>query len=165
MPINIDFNYNVTNNIVINNGLVTANPAINQASRLYVIHNPATNRPIYVGTAANLQDRFDPRLRAMREMGFSQVELNNILVMEVQIQVDGVNRTPGDNGVAGGVDVEHLLIRTYIQNIGVNVRNIQKTAEFNNNTGQQINWTLNNNAGIQNFGGPHNYNLANGNNL
>ncbi|MGH1384418.1 hypothetical protein [Kordia sp.] len=165
MPINIDFNYNFTNSIVINDGLVTANPAIHQASRLYVIHNPATNRPVYVGTSANLRDRFILRLEIIREMGFSQVELNNIIVMEVQIQIDGVNRTPGEDGVAGGIDVEHLLIRTYIQNIGLNVRNIQKTAVFNNNTGEQINWTLNNNADIEGFGGPYNYNLANENSL
>lgn len=160
MPTRIDFNYVSVHRVRNNHGLVEALPALPQDRRLYVIYNNSTNRPFYIGTAANIQDRFEPRFAAMREMGMNQVALDEILIMVVQIQVDGVN-TPPVAGVSGGIDVEHLLIATYIGGLNFNVRNIQKVGTFTNNTGGVLDWHLNNVVGIPNFGVPVDFILAN----
>ena len=99
---------------------------------------------------------------ALREVGFDQPTVAQALIMVIQIQVNGANATPGNDGISGGIDVEHLLIRTYIRHIGVNVRNIQKVGPFQNSTGELLRWSLVNNAGIDGFGGPYDYTLANG---
>jgi hypothetical protein len=55
--------------------------------------------------------------------------------------VNGQARQPNDLGFAGGIDVEHLLIRLHL-NQGVNLRNINKLAPYLNTSGQVINLTL-----------------------
>lgn len=165
MPILINYNYVSIHTINYNNGNINAVYALPQASRLYVIVNGTTGHPVYIGTADNVQNRFTPRLEAMRELGFNQNALNPIQVLVIQTQVNGVNTTPGNTGIAGGIDVEHLLIRTYMGHLNLPVRNIQKTAAFQNASGQRIDWTLTNNAGIVNFGGPYAYHLNNGTQL
>jgi len=160
MPI-VNFNYLKQYALINNNGLIQTVPALPSSSRLYVIYNNSTNRPYYIGTAVSLKNRFSPRLEVIREMGFDQNCLDEILIFEIQIEVDGKFRTPGDDGIAGGIDVEHLLIRTYINSLNENVRNIQKVTPFINNTGTLLSWNLLNSAGnIPGFGGPYNFNLA-----
>jgi hypothetical protein len=162
VAITVTFNYCSTHAIRNVNGLVSAVPALPAQSRLYVIHNATTNRPVYVGTANNVQNRFGCRLEASRELGFGNDELTPITVMVVQILVGGVASTPGDSGISSNIDVEALLIRTYLQHLQWNVRNIQKVTPFTNGTGTVLQWSLVNGCGIANFGGHYTYQLAAG---
>lgn len=160
MPIAVTFTYVTQHRFQNVHGAVSVTPGLGGASpRLYVIYNDATNRPFYIGTAQNLTARFAPRNEALREVGFDHATVANAIIWSVQIQVDGVNRPPDNAGRSMGIDVEHLLIRTYISHIDA-VRNIQKVAQFTNTSGQRLDWSLVNNAGIANFG-VHNYSLAN----
>lgn len=164
MATKITFNYEKTHTIGYNGGYVKAQPALTSSSRLYVIYNPATTHPVYVGTADDVQDRFGGRIDVCRELGFSQTEMNPILIFVVQIKIDGTPMTPGQYGISGGIDVEHLLIRTYMTQLNYNVRNVNKVSQFYNGTGSKIEWDLVNSAGITNFG-VHSYSLNNGHSL
>lgn len=157
---NIIFDYEATHRLIRNvNGYVTIQPALPNRSRLYVIFNDSTNRTVYVGTAESVQDRFKDRIDAVQHLGFSQSQLDAIFIAVIHITFDGKNTPPHDDGKAQGVDVEHLLIRTYITPLGCLVRNTLKTEQFLNKSGQTLTWELKNSAGIANFGGPYNYKL------
>lgn len=164
----VEFNYKSTHVINFNGGYVSYYPAIPQDARLYVIYNDSTDRHVYVGTATNVQNRFNPRIEALREFGFSEDQLKKIFIMIVQIKIDGYNKPPDNYGKAGDnpeIDVEHLLVRTYVEKLNVNARNIDKASKkFKNETGGKLTWSLVNNAGIQNFG-VHNYGLDTGKSL
>jgi len=168
-PINVTFSYVSMHTLQNAGGLVNANPPIPHADRLYVIYNTSTIRPVYVGSAANGQARFNPRQIASREMGLSQNDLNPIWIFIVQVFLNGVGKHPGNDGIVVGgghaVDVEHLLIRTYIGHYNWNVRNINKTGMFNNFYNTVLNWTLVNNAGIPGWVGAVNLNLGPGNTI
>ncbi|WP_420233170.1 hypothetical protein ACN079_01155 [Pseudomonas sp. ABY48] len=138
MP-NITFTYESEHTFQLNLSIPKAVPAFNASGRLYVIFNQGT---AYIGTSSNIKARFKERLRAIRELGFSQNELDDIRAYAVQIQIDGVNTPPNDAGYSGTIDVEGLLILTYITQLGYSVRNIEKWQLFVNSTGARINWNL-----------------------
>lgn len=138
MPINVHYNYESNHTVRKVGGLISAVPALPTSSRLYVIHHlNAHGRPYYIGTASNVKERFKERFRAVRELGFRTAEINNLRIAVVQILIDGVSRTPQDYGIAGGIDVEHLLIRLYIA-FGHRLRNIDKTGNYQNTHGQRL---------------------------
>jgi hypothetical protein len=157
----VTYNYESQHTFVYQGGLVLPKPALTNGSRLYVIQNDSTTHNIYVGTALHVNDRFGPRATVCRELGFSQIDMDDIKIFVVQISIDGVAATPGDTGVstAAGysIDVEWLLIRTYVEELHLSVRNINKLSQFHNGLATRINWNLVDNAGIG-FGG-HNYYL------
>lgn len=160
MPIDVDFNYRAVHNVYKNGGAIFYNPALPHSSRLYVIRNTqANNFPYYIGTANNISHRFDGRAEVVREFGFRTNEINNISIAIVQITVNGVSRPPHDNGVSAGIDVERLLIRSYMQQ-GRGVRNISKVAPFANASGQTIRCRFFNPAAWIHFV-PANHNVAN----
>ncbi len=141
MPIDINLVLHRKHRVVKNAGYTTANPALETAGRLYVIRNDLTSRQVYVGTAADVQGRFGPRVATLREWGFNNATLGAIKIYVYRVLINGVARQPNNLGLAGGVDVEHLLIRLHL-NQNVNVRNIAKIAAFNNTSGQVMNLTL-----------------------
>lgn len=145
MAINVNIMLYRKHDIVKHGGLVSAAPALEGAGRLYVIKNTSTSRPVYIGTASNLRNRFTARIKAIREFGFANLAINPIRIHVYRVFVDGHARPPNDLGIAGGVDVEHLLIRLHMAQ-GINVRNITKTAPFTNTSGHRINLTLTANA-------------------
>ncbi|MEM9556023.1 MAG: hypothetical protein AAGC60_17335 [Acidobacteriota bacterium] len=170
MPHRIRYNFeNVTHGLAYNNGLVSWNPGFPQSSRLYVIYNNDTNRPYYIGTALNLRNRFNPRATVCRELGFPTVNaMNSVSAYRLQMEwrangvgQNWVNATPGDNGVVGLIDAEHLLIRVYIENENVGVRNIQKVNAFTNTTGNQLNVYFTDVGNIAALHLPDNFILAN----
>ncbi len=160
MPTVVTFNYEKTHTVGYKDGYVKAIPALTTSSRLYVIYNATTTHPVYVGTSDDVQNRFGNRIDVCRELGYSQAQMDPISIFVVQIKIDGTPMTPGQYGVSGGIDVEHLLIRTYLRQVNVNVRNAVKLGIFTNSTGGKLSWNLENNAGIANFG-THNYYLNN----
>ncbi|HEX8396375.1 MAG TPA: hypothetical protein VF644_02945 [Pyrinomonadaceae bacterium] len=160
MPTDVIFSYTTIHRVQKNGGLVFYVPALPHASRLYVIrHTLANNFPFYIGTANNINHRFEERLRAVREFGFRNNEINNISIAIVQITVGGVPRPPHNNGISAGIDVENLLIRSYMQQ-GHGVRNIAKVAPFLNNSGQTIRCYFYNTANWAHFV-PANHNVPN----
>src|SRR5262249_46841852 len=161
--INLRFSYVSQHILQYANNLVNANPVLPAANRLYVIQNQQTNRWFYIGTAANVSNRFTARWTACRDMGFGQNEVNGIRVFTIDVFTNNVSTPPGDNGVTWGppaLDVEHLLIRTYMSGLNATVRNLNKTQNFPNYQGVALNVTLVDNAGI---GFPtSNFNVPNG---
>ena len=130
MPTDVIFSYTTIHRVQKNGGLISYVPALPHSSRLYVIrHTLANNFPFYIGTANNINHRFEERKRAVREFGFRTNEINNISIAIVQITVDGAPRPPHNNGISAGIDVENLLIRSYMQQ-GHGVRNIAKLMLF-----------------------------------
>ena len=123
----ITYNYEKRHDLVYEGGYVKVKPALTSGARLYVIQNDSTDYKIYVGTAFNVSDRFDPRTTACRELGFSQIQMDPVWIFVVQILINDKSAPPGDNGVSSGdgytVDVEQLLIRTYLQELKLSVRN------------------------------------------
>ncbi len=156
----VNYIYESSHVIAYNNGAISAYPALPATNRLYVVYNSSTNRAVYVGTSTDVQNRFDARLKACRELGFNAAQLDPVLIFVVRIVVNGVASPPGNSGVSSGINVEHLLIRTYDVHINCGVRNIDITGQFTNGTGGILTWTLVNQANIGNFGGPYNFNLA-----
>lgn len=146
MPTDIEFIYKAKHKIVLpDEGYTKAAPALPSADRLYVIYNDATNRKVYIGTSKNVQKRFDPRIEALRELGFSQATLDDVVMYIVQIKTNGLPSPPGDKGEIfsnGTIDVERLLVQTYIEIFNVSVRNVVKTEPFKNQTSQKIRWQL-----------------------
>lgn len=139
----VDFTCVSTHTIKLDaSGVISASPAFPAHSRLYIIRNESTNREVYIGTAANVKDRFKDRLTDLRHLGFNQNQLNPITIGVVQIKVNNNNRTPGDNGVANGIDVEHLLIRHFITDREKSVRNVAKTQNFQNKTNSRLDYYL-----------------------
>lgn len=106
-----------------------------------MIHNSTTSRHVYVGTAANLQHRFSERIAAVRELGFNNAAINAITIHVYRVQVNGRSHQPNNLGVAGGIGVEHLLVRLHMTR-NIPVRNMNKTAAYLNNSGNIINLTL-----------------------
>ncbi len=158
----VEFKYKSAHTIALVDGFANASPALTSDSRLYVIYNTSTNNHVYVGTADNVKKRFKDRLAACRELGFSGDGLDSILVFVVQILVNDIPAPPHDTGISDGIDVEHLLIRTYTAKLGKSTRNWSKTAQFTNGVGGKLSWSLINDCGIQSFGGPYSYSLTNG---
>jgi hypothetical protein len=130
----VSYSYETRHTVNYNGGYISIKPALPQKPRLYVIVNTATAYPFYIGTAVDVQDRFDVRVKSIRDMGFSATELGTILIYVVQVKVNGNPSPPDKHGVSSGIDVEHLLIRTYIANFKVNVRNASKVNQFTNTT-------------------------------
>ena len=142
MAISVHFNYESKHRITKSGGLISTYPSLPHSSRLYVIrHIDAVRYPYYIGTASNVKDRFDERLRSIRELGFRNTEIGNIRIAVVQIFINGRPRTPQDYGIADGIDVEHLLIRFYVA-LGRNVRNMVKTNQFQNTYGTPLDCTF-----------------------
>ncbi len=164
MATKVTFNYEKYHTVGYDSGTVAVKPALTTSARLYVIHNETTNYKVYVGTATDVKDRFKGRIDVCRELGFSQEQMDAISFFVVQIKIDDTPAPPDKYGWSGGIDVERLLIRTYMQKIGWSVRNSVKTEQFQNGTGGTLQWELVNNAGIINFG-THNYSLTNGSSL
>jgi hypothetical protein len=158
MPV-VDFRFTSDHAVTYNNGLVGYSPALPGTAGLYVIYNPSTTHPVYVGTASDVQDRFDGRANVMREMGFSAGQLGAITVFYVKPYMGGtfanaVFANPGNTGVANGLDLENLLIRFYLQVIAWNVRNIQKLAAFQNNAATNLSVRMSNGPGMNVAGLP-----------
>lgn len=144
MAITVNFIYTSVHRLVKNFGGISSNPALPATGKLYVIRHAQANRfPFYIGTAINVQQRFAERLRAVRELGFRNADIANIAIAVIRIQVDGQNRQPDNLGFAGGIDVEHLLIRTHMDQ-GQEVRNIVKTDYYRNTSGSVIRCTFEN---------------------
>jgi hypothetical protein len=137
MPIAITLILNRASDIVKQAGVVTAVPALEPTGRLYVIHNPTTSRDAYIGTATDVQQRFVPRLAAIRELGFNNAAIQPITIYSYRVTVNGQARQPDNQGYAGGYDVEHLLIRLHLR-LFISVRQFNKIHAFSNNTGQRI---------------------------
>lgn len=118
------------------------------------------SKKVYVGTASNVQDRFESRSRAIRELSIPQTHLDNLVVLVVQILTDNKFTPPHSDGKVGTVDVEHLLTRTYTQHLHYTGNNYSKSGQFTNPLGGNINWSLTNPGNeIIGFGGPYNYTL------
>ena len=167
--ITLTFSYVTQHALQSANNLVDANPVLPAANRLYSIVNQQTNRWVYIGTAANVANRFTTRWTACREIGFGQNEVNGIRGYTINVLTNNVITPPGDNGVTWGppaLDVEHLLIRTHMNPNGLNlaVRNLNKTLPFVNHQGTVLTVTLVDNAGFGGFGGvnPVHFNVASG---
>src|SRR5690606_18362513 len=141
MAYDVEFILSSVHAIQKRHGVVSAQPALPAAGRLYVIHNDTTSRPVYVGTASDVQQRFVQRIAAVRELGFGNAHINPIEIHVYRVEVDGRPRPPDDLGYSAGIDVEHLLIRLHLKQ-GISVRNIGKLGAFVNNTGQRIALTL-----------------------
>jgi hypothetical protein len=142
----VTFDYVSQHDIVKHGGVVNCAPGLPHASRLYVIHHAqAAGHPFYIGTAAHIRNRFRHRLDAVRELGFRNNEIMNVTIGIVRILVNGIPRTPGNLGIAVGIDVEHLLIRMHLTQ-GNGVRNMGKINPFINNLPNAINCTVLNNA-------------------
>jgi len=164
MPIAIIFNYTSVHILQKAGGNPFYQPALPNSSRLYAIRNTqANNFPFYIGTADNIQNRFVPRVDAVRQFGFRNADIANVSIAIIQIFVNGIASPPHNNGVSSGIDVEHLLIRLYISQ-GHNVRNISKTAVFTNNHGTSLNCTFMNPANWAEFI-PANTNVLAGGNV
>ncbi len=162
MTTHVEFDYISTHVITYGGGYVAYYPSIQKAARLYVIYNESTDRPLYVGTATDAKERFESRIRGLREFGFSDGQLQKIFIMIVQIKIDNKFTPPDNFGMAGdnpAIDVEHLLVRTYTEKINKASRNIDKASKkFKNETGGKLTWTLTNSTELQNFG-YHKYHL------
>jgi hypothetical protein len=149
--INLTFDYVSRHTLQYNNPDVSAIPAIPAVNRLYVIENHLTHRWFYIGTAADVASRFTGRFTACRELGFGQNEVGATQVYIVNVLTNGASTPPGDNGRTWGppaIDVEHLLIRTYVSGLHQNVRNINKIAPFPNYQGVALNVALVDHAGL-----------------
>ena len=97
---------------------------------LYVITNSGSPTSAYVGVAQNAVHRFAPRLEALRECGIGPGEVAKTRVMIFKVRLNGTLKNIGQYGDVGATDVEHLLIRSFMNCGGWNVRNIQKTTPF-----------------------------------
>jgi hypothetical protein len=163
--INLTFSYVTTHTLQYNNNQVTANPAIPSSNGLYVILNNSTNRWIYVGTASNILQRFNQRFQVCVELGLGQNDVANIRIYTIQIYTNQQLTPPGNNGrttnTFQSIDVEHLLIRTYMSGFHQAVRNTGKIGQFFNHQGVAISWSLVDNGGTG-IGGPFGFNLASG---
>jgi hypothetical protein len=146
MPTNIEFIYKTKHVIDLPDaGYTKAAPALPADKRLYVIYNDSTNRHVYIGTSTDVQKRFKPRIEALREFGFSKAMLDDVVMYIVQIKTNQAPTPPDDKGeifAYGVIDVERLLVQTYIKQFNVSVRNVVKTEAFTNNTSQKIRWQL-----------------------
>ncbi|MEP4821805.1 MAG: hypothetical protein ABJ383_13430 [Balneola sp.] len=133
--------------------------------RLYVIYNNSTNRKVYIGTTSDVEKRFKNRLRGLREFGFSQSELNAILIMVIKLEKREMSNSnfnpspPSDKGLINvncsnvKLDVEKLLIATYMNKLGITlVRNTTKTLGFRNDFTQKLIWSLIDETGRNLFG-------------
>jgi hypothetical protein len=163
--IDLRFAYTTTHTLQYNNGQVTANPAIPPSNGLYVILNNSTNRSVYVGTASNILQRFSQRFQVCVELGLGQNDVASVRIYTIQIYTNQQLTPPGNNGrttnTYQSIDVEHLLIRTYISGFNRAVRNTGKIGQFFNHQGVTINWSLVDNGGTG-IGGPFAFNLASG---
>lgn len=144
---NIEYKYFTRHKVINDNGSISYSPAIPNVSALYVILNLSSDRYTYIGTAGSMKERFKPRASAMREMGFDQDQVGPIKIYQVKPYIHGAFANPGDGGVCDNIDLEHLLIRIYLEKIKWNVRNVVKTARFTNNTGAILHITFVNNTG------------------
>ncbi|MEO0387212.1 MAG: hypothetical protein AAF281_06735 [Pseudomonadota bacterium] len=149
MPRNVTFHYKSHHTYTKQNGYIFPAPALPRASRLYVIYNSGKDRhPYYIGTAQDVQHRFDTRSKAIRDLGIKNDELARIQIAVVQILVNGRATTPGKTGVAGGIDVEHLLIRIYSQIGNFGLRNMSKTGIFSNVAFRRLDYYFTWDAGL-----------------
>ncbi|MEM9556022.1 MAG: hypothetical protein AAGC60_17330 [Acidobacteriota bacterium] len=168
------FKFEAVHTLSYNDGLVTWSPAFPRLSRLYVIHNSATARRYYIGTTKDLKERFDPRAAACRELGFAAANsMNGVTAIRVQMSLkadgkqDYQNKTPGDNGMVGPFDAEHLLIRTFVSRENRNLRNITlANTPFINASRKTLRAVFVNNIGAGNAGHvPNNFQIASRNTL
>jgi hypothetical protein len=141
MPTNIVLLLHRNSAVQKNAGNVSAFPALEPVGRLYVIHNATTSRRAYIGTAGNLQQRFTDRIAAIREWGFNNAAILPITIHAYRVTVDGHARQPNNLGFAGGIDVEHLLIRLHLTQ-GIPIRNYNKVFPYNNTSPNTINLQL-----------------------
>src|SRR5690554_6387553 len=96
MAYDVEFSLSSVQAIQKRHGVVSAQPALPAAGRLYVIHNDTTSRPVYVGTASDVQQRFVQRIAAVRELGFGNAHINPIEIHVYRVEVDGRPRPPDD---------------------------------------------------------------------
>lgn len=178
MNVTITYRLASKHTLTINAGDVRTTPALPTSSRIYVVQNLTTAYKYYIGTAANVRDRFTERLIACRVWGFDQGEADAITIWVFQIVTKvgargaEVYATPGNTGVsttaAGDVDVEWLLVRTFTEELGKNVRNVTKTGPFLNPFGgYDLVWTIDKNgiAGCDFVPDDNNFYLARGGTL
>jgi len=146
---NIEYVFKKHHTVYIDNiGHYKIRPALIRSNRLYIIYNQSTARPLYIGIAKNLQNRFKGRLQTMREMGFNQTQLDSIYIIEVQLKLNTKARTPNYIYERKGLDVEHLLIRTYVELLRIGVRNTEKISNFRNLLLENLSWTITNDLDI-----------------
>ena len=140
--------------------------ALPHRPRLYVIHNTHLPTQYYIGSTGNLHDRFQPRLAACNEVGLTQNDLTHIHVYTIEIwcRLDGQgpeqpSQGPGNEGRVVWrsllIDVEHILIRTFLQGFGCQLRNTGKTGPYQHVVAIQgpLCWQLHDQAGIGVLGG------------
>lgn len=135
----IEFSYKKIH-LIENAGYIKYIPSIPNEKGLYVIYNASTERKYYIGTSSTLQERFNTRARSVQELGFNNNEIQGIKIYIVKTKLNGQPKLPGDQGtLENGLDVEWLLIRSYIQKGMVYVRNANKINNFVNSTGEHLN--------------------------
>lgn len=146
----IKFNFKSMHGLVVNaTDMLEYKPAIPKEKGLYVIWNKVNlSRGCYIGTSADLKERFASRLMAINHMGFVQ-EIDQIKIYIVKTQVNGASILPGDDGKISltigskffDVDVEKLLMRYYINN-DTRIRNTNKWDYYHNNSGEEQTLTM-----------------------
>jgi hypothetical protein len=134
-----------------------------QEAGLYVIYsNHAPNgQQYYIGPTDNLYMRFQPRFAVCHDLGLAPGDLTHIRVYTIEVWIcfqgqaqERPNIGPSNEGRvlwrSGMIDVEHLLIRTFMQGFGCQLRNAQKTDPFQHvlPTNAPLLWTLDDRAGI-----------------
>lgn len=143
---NVEYIIENIHSIADDNGFISYSPALREDSRLYIIHNPKAARQFYIGTSVNVKQRFEGRLDALRDCGLQNM-LSEIVIVTVQIKINTKFCPPGTRGISmdknsnTNIDVEHILIRSYIKNFGL-VNNTNKVGPFSNKLGQAINCTF-----------------------
>lgn len=135
---NIEFSYKKIH-LIENVGYIKYTPSIPREKGLYVIYNASTEKKYYIGTSSDIQKRFDSRARSVQELGFNNNEIQGIKIYIVKTKLNGQSKLPGDQGtLENGLDVEWLLIRSYLQKGQVYVRNANKINNFVNATGENL---------------------------
>ncbi len=112
------------------NGMVILQPALPVQGRLYVIWSGNHQRNIYVGTSANVQQRFNDRLGDLNNSGVVPATLQNNFVFTVRTTINNIKHQPNNLGMANGIDVEHLLMRIYINRYPLFL--LRNTVKWNN---------------------------------
>ncbi|NET42134.1 hypothetical protein [Okeania sp. SIO2B3] len=114
-------------------GMINLQPTLNNHGRLYVIWSANHPRPVYVGKSRHVQNRFNGRVQALNHVGVTDQSLENNFVFTIRITINGHYSQVGDDGLAGGINVEHLLIRIYINYYQFLLRNVDLwNLPFNN---------------------------------
>jgi hypothetical protein len=146
-------------------GTVGVTPDLTESARMYIIHNPRSPRPYYIGTGAsrvggdgNLRRRLQDHFEACYELGFSLDEVTHIRIFTIEVVVDDRwSETPDLLGrvpvwtLGEMINVQHLLIRTFAVRFRVLVRNMTDApGSFQNRDlgERRLRWQLTDRVGV-----------------